>query len=580
MNENRFRWRNRQLREHASIIDGKQAPTKVIKHATYLNVYMKQWMEGNIWIDLDRIVYVGKEMPGNIQGTDIIDAEDQYIVPGYIEPHSHPFQLYNPQSLGLYAAKTGTTTLINDNLMWLFLLDEKKAFSLLEEFVELPCSMFWWGRYDSQSVLQETDQEEFSEKVMPWLNHDAVIQGGELTSWPEVMKGDDQTLYWMQETTRLRKPVEGHLPGASEKTLTKMRLLGVDSDHEAITADEVLKRLALGYNVGLRNSSIRPDLYDMLKELVDRGHTQFDHFMMTTDGSTPSFYEQGIMDTCVELAIEAGVPVVDAYLMASYHAARHFGIEHRVGSIAPGRTAHLNFLRAPDDPNPHSVLAKGEWVKRNGEAITTDKKIDFPAFGVTPLRLDWDLQEEDLQFSMPLGIKMTSAVILQPYAVSIDASAEKLSEENDESFLMLLDRDGEWRVNTILKGFTNKLGALISSYSNTGDIVMIGKSKHDMRIAFDRMKEMGGGIVLTHEGEIIFEMPLKLGGVMSDEKMEQVMAKEKELRKHMESFGYRHEDPVYTLLFLSSVHLPYIRITPVGILDIKKKEVLFPAIMR
>ncbi|WP_085505277.1 adenine deaminase C-terminal domain-containing protein [Thalassobacillus devorans] len=580
MNENRFRWRNRQLREHAAIIDGKLAPTKVITNATYLNVYMKQWMEGNIWIDDDRIVYVGEAMPDNTDGTEMIDASESYIVPGYIEPHSHPFQLYNPQSLGLYAAQTGTTTLINDNLMWLFLLDEKKAFSLLEEFVELPCSMFWWGRYDSQSVLQETDQEEFQEKVVPWLNHDAVIQGGELTSWPEVLKGDDQTLYWMQETTRLRKPVEGHLPGASERTLTKMKLLGVDSDHESITADEVLRRLALGYNVGLRNSSIRPDLYGMLKELVDRGHNQFDHFMMTTDGSTPGFYEQGIMDHCVKLALEAGVPTIDAYLMASYQAARHFGIEHRVGSIAPGRTAHLNFLHSPEEPSPHSVLAKGEWMKRDNETYNVEKTIDFPSFGVTPLQIDWDLNEEDLQFSMPLGMNMKSSVIMQPYALSSDASREELPEGNDESFLMLVDREGEWRVNTILKGFTNKLGALISSYSNTGDIVLLGKNKQDMKIAFNRMKEIGGGIVLVHDGDIIYEMPLKLSGVMSDEKMETVIKKEKELREHLWSFGYRHEDPVYTLLFLSSVHLPYIRITPVGILDVKKKEVLFPAIMR
>ncbi|WP_432490530.1 adenine deaminase C-terminal domain-containing protein, partial [Flavonifractor plautii] len=45
-------------------------------------------------------------------------------------------------------------------------------------------------------------------------------------------------------------------------------------------------------------------------------------------------------------------------------------------------------------------------------------------------------------------------------------------------------------------------------------------------------------------------------------------------------FGYQFNDPIYSILFLSSTHLPYIRITQEGVLDIKKREVLFPATLR
>lgn len=127
MNETRFRWRNRQLREHASVMDGTHAPTKLIKHTTYLNVYLKQWMTGHIWLYEDRIIYTGSELPANLEGTEIIDGKDSYIVPGYIEPHAHPFQLYNPRSLAEYAARTGTTSLINDNLMWLFFNKKRES---------------------------------------------------------------------------------------------------------------------------------------------------------------------------------------------------------------------------------------------------------------------------------------------------------------------------------------------------------------------------------------------------------------------------------------------------------------------
>ena len=67
-------------------------------------------------------------------------------------------------------------------------------------------------------------------------------------------------------TYAANKKIEGHLPGASEKTLVRMRLLGVDGDHEAMTVEEVEARLLHGYGVTLRHSSIRPDLPNILKQ--------------------------------------------------------------------------------------------------------------------------------------------------------------------------------------------------------------------------------------------------------------------------------------------------------------------------
>ena len=57
-----------------------------------------------------------------------------------------------------------------------------------------------------------------------------------------------------------------------------MKLFGADSDHEAMNADDVLKRLSLGYHVSLRHSSIRPDLVNILRELHERDFRHYDHF--------------------------------------------------------------------------------------------------------------------------------------------------------------------------------------------------------------------------------------------------------------------------------------------------------------
>src|SRR5699024_1157440 len=102
-------WRNRELREHVAVVENKIPPTIVLQNCTYLSVFSKRWLQGNIWIYKDRIIYVGSKMPTKVDNTEIVDCIGQYVVPGYIEPHAHPFQLYNPEDFAHFSAKFGTT---------------------------------------------------------------------------------------------------------------------------------------------------------------------------------------------------------------------------------------------------------------------------------------------------------------------------------------------------------------------------------------------------------------------------------------------------------------------------------------
>ncbi|PAE21170.1 adenosine deaminase [Bacillus sp. 7504-2] len=578
--EQRYRWKNKHIREHVSVIDGKLSPTILLQNARYLNQVLRKWITANIWIYEDRIVYVGEKLPENTGNCEIIDCKEQLLVPGYIEPHAHPFHLYNPHSLARYASQFGTTTLINDNMALVLQLDKKKAFSLMRELRNIPTTMYWWCRFDSQTeILDEVDTFSHA-NVKSWLEHDAVLQGGELTGWPKLVDGDDLMLHWIQESKRMRKKIEGHFPGASEKTLAKMTLFGADCDHEAISGKEVYDRLMQGYMVSLRHSSIRPDLPVLLDEIHELGIEHYDRFIFNTDGSSASFYEQGIIDNMIRIAIEKGVPVIDAYNMATINVARYYNLEYLHGNIATGRVANINFLSDEKNPTPVSVLAKGKWVKRDGENVDVYEEINWETHGLEPLKIDWDLTNDDMQFSMPFGIQMESSVITKPYSISIDVNHDELPNTHDECFFMLIDKEGNWRTNTVLKGFANKLPGLASSFTNTGDIVLIGKNKNEMMRAFRRLKEIGGGIVFSENEEIVLEVPLPLNGVMSDKKVEELIIDEKKLSSYLVERGYRFNDPVYSLLFFTSTHLPYIRVTQQGMYDVMNKMVLFPTIMR
>ncbi|WP_066158499.1 adenine deaminase C-terminal domain-containing protein [Halalkalibacter krulwichiae] len=579
MTERLYRWTKQRLRQQLAVVQGEKAPSLVLKNANYLNFARRKWLTANIWIAGDRIVYVGKDMPANTNNTEVVDCNNKRVVPGYIEHHAHPFQLYNPHSFAKYASARGTTTLINDNMMFFLHLEKKKALSLIEELDKLPTSMFWWARYDPQTELR--DEEPLSNsKMKEWLEHPLVVQGGELTAWPKVLNGDDSTLHWMQETTRLRKPIEGHLPGASERTLAQMALLGVTCDHEAITGEEVVRRLDLGYTTSLRHSSIRPDLPKLFKEIQELGVDYFERCLLTTDGSPPSFYEQGVMDNLIRIALDSGIDTIDAYAMASYNAAKYYQLDHKLGMIAPGRIAHLNILDDINNPTPTSVIAKGQWILRNGRECNYSNEFPWEKYGINSYEIDWDLHEDELHFSMPMGIEMVNSVILKPYQIPIEGTTHVLSTEHDESFFVMIDKHGEWHIATMIKGFATHVSGFASSFTNTGDIILIGKNVSDMVAAFQALKEQRGGMTLVEEGEVIGRIELELLGILSSKTMEGVMEDEKNFVSLLRERGYKHEDPIYSLLFFSSTHLPYIRVTQRGIYDVKKKTVLFPAIMR
>lgn len=571
-------WKINEIRKQVAVIDGKQSPSLIFTNARILHSLLNKWVEGNIWILGDRIVYVGTEMPLNIEQAEVVDLTGKTVVPGYIEPHVHPYQLYNPQSFANYCAQFGTTTFIADNLGFFLLMENKKTFSILDQLKQLPFSFYWWTRFDSQTELEHEEDKFTNPSIMEWIGRKDVILGGELTGWPRIVHGDDQMLYWVQSAKAAGKKIEGHFPGASERTLARMKLFGVDGDHEAMTVEEVITRVMQGYAVTLRHSSIRPDLPHLLKGILEQELDIFDHVMMTTDGSTPTFHEDGIIDKCIKIALEAGVDPIDAYNMASYNVARYYDMINVHGVIATGRYATLNILEDEYNPLPEGVLSKGVWLKRDGKRVQNLAELDWSV--VPSFNVDFDLTDDDFQFSMPIGIEMVNDVITKPYTIGMHAHDRVLTTNHDESYLMLIDRKGKWRVNTMIKGFANAIQGFASSYSTTGDILLIGKNIEDMKYAFNQLKEMKGGIVITEKSEVIASIPLSIGGFLFNGEIETLIDQEKKLKKALASRGYKKGDAIYTLSFLQATHLPYIRITPKGIFDVMKKTLLLPSVMR
>lgn len=555
-----------------------------IRGAKVLHVYTKEWREVHIAISGERIAYVGEREPLAGEQTEIIDAAGSFAVPGYIEPHAHPFQWYNPFSLADFALERGTTTLISDSLMLMSLPFEQVS-RIMDQLSEHPVKQYFWGRLDPQMRRDKAEPPFDRESISRMLEHPRVVQGGELTDWQGVLREDETLLYGIKRTLDLGKRMEGHHPGASEQTLNLAAAAGITACHESITAEDVLRRLRLGMYVTLRHSSIRPDLPILVKGLLEAGIPWSSRMMLTSDGSTPPIYRQGLMDGTIRVAIEAGMPPEEAYVMATLNPAVYYGIDSEVGGIAPGRLGDILLLQSPEEPTPELVIANGRLSARQGELLVPTVKpdwsdYDFPqvAHGGHGGKEEWFRIRSEGE-AVPV-IHMLNAVItrLEWERLPVDDHGYVSFEQDPELALLCLIHPRKKRLaQAVVRGFCADLEGLASTYTAADGWLVLGRCPRSMQQALQRVLELGGGVVAWECGRAASENPLPLAGRFSPASMADVIVRAEQLTDWLRQKGHPHLDPLYSLLFFTATHLPYVRLTWEGIVDVKSGEILHPA---
>ncbi len=159
---------------------------------------------------------------------------------------------------------------------------------------------------------------------------------------------------------------------------------------------------------------------------------------------------------------------------------------------------------------------------------------------------------------------------------SINEREGYLERQDDLLYCTLIDRCSKWITN----GFVSGLGqfeALATTLSSSLNLFVVGQDFSAMARAASKVVEMGGGIALIEKGEISYSFPLKLAGVMSTQSFAEAAAKIQEFDEKASALGYKYNDICYTLLFLACDFLPFLRITGLGIINIKNKRTIIPS---
>jgi adenine deaminase len=401
-----------------------------------------------------------------------------------------------------------------------------------------------------------------------------VLALGEVTRWPEAHRGDVELLRRLDLALAQGRRVEGHTAGASAEKLPAIAVAGLTSDHEAITAKEVLERARQGIAVMLRESSLRPDLSGLLAAIKE-APALASRLMLTADGSMPAFIRaHGFVDNLIRLAMAGGVTPVDAYRMATLNPATYYGLDAHVGSIAPGRFADVCVLPDLAEPRPTMVIARGRVAGVDGRLTTTVPEPPWRRiFTSATARLAgrWRATAED--FALPRRdrypiIRLVSAVI---------SRLEERPLQAGDLHAALIDRAGRWVAPGVVAGFADRVDGLAATTTTDFNILTLGRSPAAMARAVNRLKQRGGGIVLVDGERVAYELPLPIGGLMVRGSLEAAADLEEGMRAALVARGYAHHEPMFSLFFLAADFLPAVRLSPVGVWDVKRGRVLLPS---
>jgi adenine deaminase len=288
----------------------------------------------------------------------------------------------------------------------------------------------------------------------------------------------------------------------------------------------------------------------------------------------------------VNKAIKLGVPPVVAIQMATINAAKHFRIEHLVGSLTPARWADIILAEDLHNIVPGDVYFKGDLVVEQGRVVVPMPSPEYPDWLFNTVRIKRGKRSQDYELSASgksvdvwvidlypdqiINHKRKAALDVQDGVVQVDVSRDILK-------LAVVERHGKNGNIGIafVCGFGIKNGALASSVAHDHhNIIVAGTNDPDMALCVEVLDEMQGGLVIASGGHVIGKLPLPIGGLLSELPVEDIISTLDAINQRYRELEGTLPAPFMTLSFIGLPTVPQLGLTDYGLVDVFSHSII------
>lgn len=573
---------------------GKTPADMVIKNGQIVNVFTGEIYEGGVAIAGKRIAAVGEIDYTIGEKTQKIDAEGNYLVPGFLDGHIHTeSSTLSPARFAEIALSHGTTSIFTD-FHELGVVGGMPAMeAAMEESKTTPLKFHWVmpSHVPFSPGLETSGGSINPEIIREALKRDDIVGLSEIVSAYVAIEHPD-LLKSIDDTREVGKVLSGHGPDIEGPLANAFAALGVLNDHEALSAQDVLIRARRGIYVHLRDNLIVPTMPELIKAYIENKIDSRMLCLATDDTSVVSLVNDGHIDRLIRIVLNLGVDFVTAIQMATLNNALSFQKELEIGSLAPGRFADVNIVTGAEDFKVLKTIANGELVAENLRMI---KPINLPEHDpvlLNTFHLKEKIKAEDLIIHAQEGSTRAKMHIMRtlPWVPITEGGEAILPVKNgyinsdiSQDLLHIAVIERHHATGNIGKafvgGFGLSSGALGSSIGHDHhNIVVLGADPDEMAVAGNRIAEIGGGVVLVKNGQVFKEISLPIAGLLTDTDAWTLAQQRQELLDVAAEMGCRVSDVFMFLSFVTLAAIPAFAVTDKGYVDVMKQQLMDPVL--
>lgn len=565
----------------------------IVKDVNVFNVYLKKFIKGNVAILNGKFLHIYSEEISELASDNVIEGNGRYMIPGLIDIHMHiessmttPFQFANA------VRKFGVTTIVAEphEIANVFGIDGINQFINLDS--KLPIDMFFGipsSVPSTNSKLETTGGKITSEEVSELIKNPKVLCLGEVMNFKDLIEEDASEINKIISLIKkhnINMPIEGHCPKIQGLDLSRYLYAGVLGDHTQQSVESLKEKIANGMFIEMQEKSLNEENINYLIE-----NNLYEHFALVTDDVMADKLLEGQLDRLVRKAISYGMSEEMSVYVSTYTPARRMGLLDR-GAIAPGKIADFILLNDIKDFRIDSVFKNGLLIYRKGDLVYKDSINKFPSNYYNSINLrkvleddfkvklnDFTLKSDEKKYIKCRVMKIDEkSTFTREIIETLEVKNGILDFENSECAMIAVFNRYTKVMSPALglvKGPIIREGAVAATWAHDHhNLMVMGKSIKDMVCAANRVIEIQGGYVAVKDEQVMAELELKIGGIISDERLDVIGYKLKKIREALKSMGYDHYNQIMSFSTLSLPVSPELKITDKGLIRVKTQEIV------
>ena len=520
------------------------------------DVFNQTFFPGEITINNSRI--------SDIQRKDKDKVDNVYILPGLIDSHIHiESSMLTPGQYSKLAVKHGVTAAIADPHEIANILGIEGIQFMIKNGRKVPFKFFFGAPSCVPATPFEINGAVIdSESINKLISSKDIWFLAEVMNFPGVINKDEEVIKKINFAQHVNKPVDGHAPGLSGNNLLKYIDTGIKTDHECITYQEALEKIKCGMKILIREGSAARN-FNNLFPLIDE---YSDNVMLCTDDSHPDDLINGYINQLIKKGIDNKLDIFNLLKASNINPIKHYNLP--VGSLQVNDPADLILVNNLNDFKVLKTFIDGNRVYDEGKVLFEVPKIN----PINKFKANQISKSDIIVKSKAKPIRIIEVIDNEIYTKKASyrfKSGIFESNINDDILKIVFVnryRDAKPQVGFV-KNFNLKRGAIAQSISHDShNILAIGTNDKDLTNTINRLIEIKGGIVVF-DGKEYNELPLEIGGIMTNSDGREIAKKYKILNKKIKEMGSNLTAPLMTLSFLALLVIPELKIGYQGLFD-------------